>query len=196
MRRDISFEQNTRVNSLTILEKDTSLPNNHWRCRCDCGNVKSIKATELDRKRIKSCGCVHGFPHKYVNTPLYRSWYHMKDRCSNKNNKDFSYYGGRDISYCNEWKKFPTFRDWAITNGFEKGLTLDRINADGNYEPNNCRWVTRLIQAQNQRRSIKFKGEIASDASRRLGGSDSLVTGRLKNGWSLQRAFTEEVRTY
>lgn len=194
MRRYISFEPNTKVGNLTILEKDTSLPNNYWQCRCDCGNIKLVKATDLDRKKVKSCGCLHGFPHVYVNTPLYRSWYQMKDRCKSKKRKDYKYYAGKGITYSPEWEKFPHFLKWALENGYREGLTLDRIDNSKGYSPENCRWATRKEQSLNQERVIKFKGEACSDASVRLGGSADLVRSRIRNGWSVKDAFSKPVR--
>lgn len=196
MRRYISFKPNTKINKLTVLNKDVTKPNNHWICRCDCGNTKSIKATNLDKSKIKSCGCVHGFPHMYVNKPLYRSWYQMKDRCKNKKRSDYKYYAGKGITYSPEWERFPFFLKWALENGYKEGLTIDRIDNSKGYTPENCRWATRKEQSINQERVIKFNGEACSDASVRLGGSPDLVRSRIRNGWDVTKAFTEPVRDW
>ena len=103
----------------------------------------------------KSCGCLlheHNKTHGLSNTDLYRIYCGMKSRCYNKNNKKYKNYGGRGIKICDEWvNDFSTFYKWAISNGYEKGLSIDRIDVDGNYEPSNCRWANNDIQSHNKR---------------------------------------------
>lgn len=88
--------------------------------------------------------------HGMSRTRLYRCWQDMKDRCLNKNNKFYHRYGGRGISFCNEWKDFEPFRDWALANGYDDKLTIDRIDNDGNYCPENCKWSTQHEQSLNK----------------------------------------------
>lgn len=88
--------------------------------------------------------------HNGVHTRLYNIWKTMRQRCFNKNNQKYEYYGGKGVSICAEWNDFSNFREWAISNGYNEDLTLDRIDVNGNYEPANCRWVTHQIQANNK----------------------------------------------
>jgi hypothetical protein len=112
----------------------------------------------------------------------------MKSRCHNKNRKCYKYYGGRGIRVCEDWQIYDNFiRDMLPT--YKEGLTLDRIDNDGDYCKENCRWVTMKEQMSNTRINIIYKGETATDASIRLGGLPSLVSSRLRNGWSYDSAF-------
>ena len=122
-----------------------------------CGNEFRSRVQDVKSNKIKSCGCTKNFLsqlHNLSNTKLYKAWYDIKSRTLNPKHKDYPNYGGRGITICDEWKDdFMSFYAWAILNGYEenKGLSIDRINNDGNYEPNNCRWVDRTIQSRNQR---------------------------------------------
>lgn len=117
----------------------------------------------------------------------------MHDRCVNSNSQAWRYYGERGISVCEEWADYKTFRVWALTNGYRKGLTLDRADNDGNYEPGNCRWVTMLVQRRNQSNTkpITFRGEtmLQTDWAKRIGISDVALIVRLRR-WPLERALT------
>lgn len=127
---------------------------------CSCGNKKEIIMSSVKSGKTKSCGCLRAREtgerrkkHNLSKTKLYNVWSHMKSRCYNVNNKAYKDYGERGISTCNEWKDdFIVFYNWAIKNGYKESLTIDRENNDGNYEPDNCRWITRAEQNKNRRK--------------------------------------------
>lgn len=134
-----------------------------WRCRCCCGNEKSVDGYFLRNGRSTSCGChsrdymkhkkistKHGLKNK--NPRLYTIWQNMLNRCRNKNTGRYQAYGARGISVCEEWKKYPAFYEWAMANGYNDHLTIDRIDVDGNYEPHNCQWLTK---SDNSRKAIE-----------------------------------------
>ena len=129
-----------------------------YSCKCACGNTCVILADSLRRGVSQSCGCLRREKMKEAHTkhggsrePLYYVLNMMRQRCENPKNKDFEYYGGRGISVCAAWKDYQTFRDWALKSGYAPGLTIDRINPDRDYCPENCRWITIEEQQKNRR---------------------------------------------
>ena len=143
----------------TVLERAKNRYGNaYWICRCECGTEKEVSGTYLTNGKTKSCGCLKkelcGNQHRthgLSKSKLYYVYAGIKDRCFRKKHKDYKYYGGRGIRMSEEWKRsFISFYDWAISNGYKYGLTIDRINNDGNYEPSNCRWATMKEQRANQ----------------------------------------------
>ena len=132
-------------------------------CRCDCGNEIICRLPNLKSGTTKSCGCYRKFVssnrrdcHHLKNTRIYRIWCGMKRRCYNKHNEHFDRYGGRGIIVCDEWKTdFMNFYDWAMSNGYDDKLSIDRINNEGNYEPSNCRWANQKQQIVNSTAAIK-----------------------------------------
>lgn len=129
-----------------------------WKCKCDCGNYTIVKGNSLTTDHTKSCGCLEKETKREVNTihglrrhPLYKVWLNMKDRCYNPNNSHFKYYGGKGITVCNEWKdNFKLFYDWMINNGYEKGMSIDRIDNSLEYSPDNCRVIPFNKQSSNR----------------------------------------------
>lgn len=130
-----------------------------WKCVCDCGRTTIVNGQNLKSGNTTSCGC-YGIErrnnasktHGKSNTRLHRIWKAMHSRCYNKKYHAYKYYGGRGITICEEWlHNFKTFYDWAMANGYEENLTIDRIDPNGNYSPNNCRWVTMELQNKNKR---------------------------------------------
>lgn len=138
-----------------------------WELRCHCGAIFNRSAEKIIKGNTKSCGCtrydkvkrageeattrIHGESY----SRLYGIWAMMLQRCNNPNHTSYHNYGGRGIEVCEEWGEYLPFRDWALKNGYSDELTIDRIEVNGNYESNNCRWVSHTIQNRNQRLSTK-----------------------------------------
>lgn len=181
-----------------------------WLCKCECGNETSVTTSSLNSGGTKSCGCLwkervsqsttkrntkHGFL-KYGETAprLYNIWNKMRGRCMNELNKDYEYYGGRGISICDEWQEYINFYYWAMNNGYDDDLTIDRIDNDEDYSPENCRWATRKQQSNNKSDNhlINFDGETKTIAqwARSLGVKSSLIRSRIHRGWSEKEALT------
>lgn len=129
-----------------------------WECRCDCGNTIIVPAHNLLVSGIKSCGCWKEERNKRreSRTRLYKIWQNMKNRCLNSNVKGFVNYGGRGIKICDDWMDYWKFKDWAINNGYTNNLTIERINVNGNYCPENCKWITLSEQTLNKRNSVLY----------------------------------------
>ncbi len=129
-----------------------------WLCQCDCGKKTSTPSTKTLRNgTCKSCGCIekekpNKQTHGMSDTKLFYVWNGIKQRCYYKKHKSYSDYGGRGITMCDEWREnFQTFYDWAMANGYQEGLTIDRVDNDGNYEPGNCQWITRQANTSKMR---------------------------------------------
>lgn len=150
-----------------------------WHCQCDCGGEKEVCSSSLTSGRTRSCGCIHreslaerNTSHGHTKERLYRVWKGMKARCFIKSHKSYPRYGGRGITVCDEWNNdYLAFRTWAFANGYDPNsaymqCTIDRINHDGNYCPENCRFVGNIVQANNTSRNIhlEYNGEVKTTA--------------------------------
>lgn len=194
--KDIKGEKFGR---LTVLERveNTNDGTARWMCKCDCGNTHVVIGTQLRNGKIKSCGCLNldnHSTHRLSNTRLYHIYHQMIKRCYNPKNPAYKNYGERGIVVCEEWKNdIKSFFNWALSNGYNDALTLDRIDNNDLYSPFNCRWVSEKVQANNRRsnRIIKYKGDkyTLMQLSELSGISYSTLKARLNLGWSVEDAI-------
>ena len=179
-----------------VLDQSENTWSRKWNCRCDCGTTRAVNGRALRSGKTKSCGCLaremmirHG--HASKKTGTYTCWYSMIQRCTNKNYKQFSDYGGRGIGLCDEWRSFACFL--ADMGERPAGLTLDRIDNSGGYNKQNCRWATRAQQQRNTRRNkfvmIDGRPVMMMDVARGRGLCVTTVRVRLHRGWSMERAL-------
>lgn len=161
----------------------------YWCCKCQCGEVITVRQDELKSDHTTSCGCYaidvkreRCTKHGLSNEKLYSVWRGMRHRCNSANYKR---YGGRGISVCDEWNNFKMFYDWAVDNGYKPGLTIDRINNDGDYRPENCRWADDITQANNKctNRRVEYNGIVhtVSEWARIFGVNRESLSYRIKH---------------
>ena len=172
-----------------------------WECICDCGARHIAYGTSLKGGSTRSCGCLlHDFNktlivHGCEPKRLYRIWSGMKCRCNDQRNKDFAHYGGRGITFCSEWSEFVPFRDWALANGYSDDLSIDRIDVNGNYCPENCRLVSAKEQANNRtnNRKVSYKGETknVSEWAKQYGIDASLFHAAIRRGKTIDEIVSE-----
>ena len=180
-----------------------------WLCKCDCGNETVVRGANLKKGHTQSCGCLQKekvTTHGLKKTRLYVVWRDIKLRCFNPNANNFKDYGAKGVVMCEEWRNdFKAFYDWAKANGYdEKALrgecTIDRIDTNGNYEPNNCRWTDNLTQQNNKKnnRFLTYNGETHTIAewSRILNIKTYVLYSRLYSGWSVEQILTTPVKQY
>lgn len=187
---DDSFNENT-INA------------NHWFFKCSCGKVFSEFPSRILSGHKKSCGCKRNagkFVHGLNGNEFYHTWYAMMQRCYNPTHHNYKNYGARGICVCEEWHSLENFIKWAESTVGRKqyGLTVDRIDNNGNYCPQNCKWSTFQEQRRNSRqnRFIEYNGETKclTEWAQEIGISKETLGGRLKAGWSIDKALTTPLK--
>lgn len=201
-----------KYGKLTVISIEKQNQKTFLKCKCDCGNIIVRPTYLIATNQIKSCGCSKGESLKRYNAsgmrskgcykdgrslhPLYGTWFQMISRCENPNQNHYDRYGGRGIKVCDEWHDFWQFVKWSDSvGGRPKGYTLDRIDNNGNYEPNNCRWADWRTQTTNKSSNvfIEFEGQTktVTEWAEFLNLHPHTLQERLKKGWSVERALTE-----
>lgn len=184
-----------------------------WKVRCDCGNEFIVRGGVLKNGHTQSCGCLqreqtsksrttHGLsrnPLTGKRDKLYRVFAGMKERCYNPHHDMFRYYGGSGVSICEAWlNDYSAFHQWAITNGYKEGLTIERVNTFGNYEPSNCKWIPMSEQSKNRRnnRILTFNGQTKKviEWAEITSLPGTLIIQRIKRGWSIEKSLTQKPR--
>lgn len=167
-----------------------------WVCKCECGGTAVVRGTDLVNGHTMSCGCYRKMQRAMPNGEmrLHRIWANMKQRCYNPKTRDYKNYGGRGISICDEWKdSFEQFFYWAMSNGYKNGLTIERRDNNGNYCPENCKWIVRSEQQRNTRRNRRFvvqgKEFTLTELCRIYGQPRSTIASRLANGMDIKTAL-------
>lgn len=171
-----------------------------WKCLCDCGNECDVTGISLRFGYTHSCGCLQrevvaqrSTKYERVSRRLYHIWYGLVDRCTNQNCNSYKNYGARGISVCEDWKDANNFFRWAFQSGYKENLTIERIDYDGDYCPENCRWAT-IKEQQNNRRnnrrvSINGQEKNLQEWCDIFGISQVTVHSRIRLGWDIVRAI-------
>lgn len=193
-------------NKLTVIKPVYSQNRWLWLCKCECGNETIVYPYLMRTGKQKSCHCGKSVTFREMNTThgesstrLYEIWCGIKKRCNNKNNKNYHQYGGKGISVCEKWNNdYISFKDWALSHGYSDGLTIDRIDNNGNYEPDNCRWIT--IQEQSLNRSsnllIEIDGETKplSEWCKQYNLNYSTIYSRYHRGMDLRESILKDIK--
>lgn len=193
---------------LTVIDRaKVSKPRPYYNCICDCGNSIVITGKRLTSGNTRSCGCLHreqlqtrNTTHGQSKTRLYKEWSSMKLRCYGTK-KRYDPWRGRGIVVCQEWlNDFEAFKDWALAHGYSSDLTIDRIDVNGNYCPDNCRWITKRQQQYNKTntRYFEYRGQkkcLAEWAEILSLNKYTLYNRVYSLGWSIEKALETEVKS-
>lgn len=171
-----------------------------YTCRCVCGKDLDVKSDSLLSGHTVSCGCKK-IKHNHANKErLYNIWKCMRQRCNNPKNPSYPCYGGKGVIICDEWNEYQGFREWALANGYDDSLSIDRIDPDGNYCPSNCRWADDKTQMNNQTRNRYFEYEgkryTMAQLAEKFHLSYSAMQHRIERGWDMERIINQEQRRW
>ena len=206
-RKDLTGRQFGRLTVLYWTETRALSRNAVWRCQCECGIKPVVAARSLVSGAATSCGCFRKersaaanrkrlTTHGMAYTRTFRIWGLMLNRCRNERATQFKHYGGRGIKVCDAWREFAEF--FKDMGEAPDGLTLDRIDSNGNYEPSNCRWASKVQQMNNMRRTrivtVDGRTMTMSEASREFGVGVGTIWSRLKLGWPDEKAVKKKVK--
>lgn len=205
--KDLSMKKFGKLTAIKYIGKD-KVGHAKWMCKCDCGNIKNILGTHLISGNIISCGCGRkerflkfekefSKENSYKIKRIYHIFNGMRQRCNNQKNKGYESYGGRGIIICDEWlNDFNIFASWAMNNGYEDDLTLDRIDVNGNYTPSNCRWVNMKTQENNRRDNIRICYNGESKTLKEWATSQNIpystIYTRYKNGLDIEKIISKK----
>lgn len=198
MTKMIQIDNGQRFGRYQVIERVANYDcRPHYKCKCDCGNERVVSGKYLRKGLSKSCGCFgaeqrklastkHGHSPRKGHSKEYTSWCNMKNRCYDVNNKQYCDYGGRGISVCDRW--LNSFENFLSDMGLSNGLTLDRIDVNGNYEPTNCKWSTSTEQARNKRNNhiVFLNGQkmVLAEAAEKIGITYDCLRQRIKKNKS------------
>ena len=201
--KDISGQRFGNLVAVKRTGKMDSGRHSIWLCKCDCGTEFEVSINNLSSGNTTSCGCirklsngVNSIKHGKSNTRLYRIWHCMRNRCNNSKNPKHTVYFDRNITVCDEWlNDFRAFYDWSMANGYSDKLTIDRIDNDKGYNPDNCRWATQKEQQRNKRNNhnITYNGETHCliEWCELLNLNYGKIKTRINDlNWNIERAFT------
>lgn len=189
------FGQWTIIGKIFSKRDNSGKPVKFCVARCSCGRIGTPRLSQLVNGGSKNCIYCVNKKHGYCYIPLWANWKALLARCLNPNHKRYKDYGARGISVCKEWKVYETFRDWALENGYRHGLIIDRIDNDGDYNPNNCRFVTYEQSNRNKRKSrlFSFFGETKTvkewTKDSRCKQRYQNIVKRLNKGWLPEKAI-------
>lgn len=204
MIKDLSGQKFGKLNVLKF--NNINCKNRHavWLCRCDCGSEILVESSRLTSGNTKSCGCLkaelnksRALKHGHYNERLYKIWFDMKRRCYNNNRKAYKYYGAKGITVCKEWlNSYNNFHNWALSHGYNNNLTLERIDFNGNYCPENCKWIPQSEQTQNSSHNhfITFNNKTLtiSQWSKEIGIAPKTIRERLNKGWNIKKVLSSQ----
>jgi len=205
---DLTGREFGRWKVIKITDERTKDGNVKWLCECSCEKrtTKTVSGSNLVKGVSTNCGCVRTekvkkrAKHGLWNTRIYKTWHSMNRRCSNPKDSNYVNYGGRGITVCEEWKEVIPFYNWAINNGYSKKLTIDRIDNDKGYYPENCRWVSMYVQSRNKRSNnfITFEGKskIITDWAKYTGYDITTIRHRINNNLPIEEILARKPNRY